>query len=486
MLFNSIYTINKYINNSFKVLIYNGLVAMFDECVFGDGVGYLEQSSREIMENEWTENMARQLNDLVCAANMIMIVKSLMSVQDVSYTFCGMRSIQVTLANGRKVSVNSAAFVIKRINRQGRPVKRRRNVTVHPVLELLGFIDKKSPEFLSTIVRAAVSSSSFAAASSELSYRGIKVSAEQIRTLTYQYADLFMANRVENALDGSEKQSGLILEITADGGRTRMREDVKLKNKRRKKGSYNGKWREPVLISIRCLNKKGDLAQKVPQVIDATMKNWVSAFGLLKEYLSHYNLKDAKQITFIADGSKSIWGNVKPMTDELGITGLCTEVVDHMHARQNMNEVLALMAGHQSKDDQRKTKKEIYDLLWEGKIKEIRERVIEIFGSKRRGKKAALKKLDNYFENEARFAYSTLKAAGHPVGSGTVESAVRRVINMKLKSNGIFWLKNNCERMLYLRSQFLTGRWKILQDKLEIKRVNAYGYNMLQDRVDAA
>lgn len=466
------------------MLIYNGLISVFNKervTIFSDGVVGLEQSSREVMEEQWTEGMARQLSDLASAISVVMIVKSIMSVQDLSYTFCGMRTVKVTLANGRKISLSSATFVVKHINGIGRPRKRRKNVIVHPVLQLLGFIDKKSPEFLSTVVRAAVSSSSFDAAASELSYRGIKISSEHIRTLTYKYADIFMAKRVENTLDGSEKQPGLILEITADGGRTRMRENVKLKNKRRKKGSYCGNWREPVLISIRCLNKKGDLTQEVPQLIDATMRNWTSAFSLLKDYLSHYNLKEAKQVTFIADGSKSIWGNVKPMTDELGITGLCTEVVDHMHARQNMNEVLELMAKHQSKADHLKTRKEIDALLWDGNIKEIKEHVTKFFGSKRRDKKAAIKKLDNYFGNEERFAYSKLKAAGHPIGSGTVESAVRRVINMKLKSNGIFWLSNNCERMLYLRSQFLTKRWNILQDKLEERRINVYGSNALHN-----
>ena len=78
----------------------------------------------------------------------------------------------------------------------------------------MGFIDKKSPEFLSIVVRSAVSNPSFQAASEELSFRRIFVSHEQIRTLTYHYADLFLDERVENCLDGSEKQAGLNIEIT--------------------------------------------------------------------------------------------------------------------------------------------------------------------------------------------------------------------------------------------------------------------------------
>ena len=163
------------------------------------------------------------------------------------------------------------------------------------------------------------------------------------------------------------------------------------------------------------------------------------------------------------------------------------EVIDFMHARQSMNEVIALIDKYQfTEADKKVTKQKIYDLLWEGGIKGIENHLIEFFAKKRRDKNAALKKLRNYFGREERFAYSALKKAGHPIGSGTVESAIRRVINMKLKSNGIFWLQNNCERMLYLRCQFLTGRWITLQNKLDELRLNFYKNSGLYQKIKAA
>ena len=44
-------------------------------------------------------------------------------------------------------------------------------------------------------------------------------------------------------------------------------------------------------------------------------------------------------------------------------------------------------------------------------------------------------------------------------GSGCVESAIRRVINLRLKSPGIFWKRETAETMLFLRSTLLCGRW---------------------------
>ena len=49
---------------------------------------------------------------------------------------------------------------------------------------------------------------------------------------------------------------------------------------------------------------------------------------------------------------------------------------------------------------------------------------------------------------------------GRPLGSGAVESAIRRVINLRLKGNGIYWREEDVEAMLVLRAAALTGRWE--------------------------
>ena len=57
--------------------------------------------------------------------------------------------------------------------------------------------------------------------------------------------------------------------------------------------------------------------------------------------------------------------------------------------------------------------------------------------------------------------YKAFKAACIPCGSGCVESAIRRVINLRLKSTGTFWKCDMAEYFLFLRSQLLSGRWLI-------------------------
>jgi hypothetical protein len=47
-----------------------------------------------------------------------------------------------------------------------------------------------------------------------------------------------------------------------------------------------------------------------------------------------------------------------------------------------------------------------------------------------------------------------------PLGSGAIESVIRRVINLRMKGTSIFWEEENAEGMLLLRSLVLSRRWK--------------------------
>ena len=66
----------------------------------------------------------------------------------------------------------------------------------------------------------------------------------------------------------------------------------------------------------------------------------------------------------------------------------------------------------------------------------------------------------DYFEDRKHLmAYRKLRKAGIPIGSGSVESAIRRIVNLRLKGPGIFWREENAEAMLYLRAHLKAGRW---------------------------
>jgi hypothetical protein len=60
--------------------------------------------------------------------------------------------------------------------------------------------------------------------------------------------------------------------------------------------------------------------------------------------------------------------------------------------------------------------------------------------------------------------YDTLKEINFPIGSGAIESAVRRVINLRFKGASIYWLEQTVEAMIKLRAFYKAGRWEVLKN----------------------
>ena len=60
-------------------------------------------------------------------------------------------------------------------------------------------------------------------------------------------------------------------------------------------------------------------------------------------------------------------------------------------------------------------------------------------------------------------AYAKLLAMKLPIGSGAIESTVRRVVNLRLKGPSLFWCRASAEAILLLRSYYKAGRWNMLK-----------------------
>lgn len=51
-------------------------------------------------------------------------------------------------------------------------------------------------------------------------------------------------------------------------------------------------------------------------------------------------------------------------------------------------------------------------------------------------------------------------------GSGIVESAIRRVINLRFKNASTFWNEKTVEKMYFLRGVLLSKRWNVVMNNL--------------------
>ena len=64
-----------------------------------------------------------------------------------------------------------------------------------------------------------------------------------------------------------------------------------------------------------------------------------------------------------------------------------------------------------------------------------------------------------------RLRYDCFRCRGVPLGSGAIESTIRRLINLRLKGTSTFWEEANAEAVIQLRAAVLSGRWDQVLDR---------------------
>ncbi len=137
------------------------------------------------------------------------------------------------------------------------------------------------------------------------------------------------------------------------------------------------------------------------------------------------------------------------------------QLIDFYHAVEHLGKVASLRKVRSSK--QRKSWVRKHRKLWlQGDVEQVICAINAICRSRRR--KAIQTQRENFVKNSARMAYGRLRAIKMPIGSGYVESAIRRVVNLRLKGPCISWRKENAEAILLLRCYWKAGRWNMLEN----------------------
>ena len=102
------------------------------------------------------------------------------------------------------------------------------------------------------------------------------------------------------------------------------------------------------------------------------------------------------------------------------------------------------------------------DRLWEGKPRAVRSALPHLERQAPAGAKALVPENIVYFQNQqGRMYYDQYRAAGLPIGSGTVESAAITLVHLRLKRPGRGWCRGNAQSMLAALSELNSGRFEL-------------------------
>lgn len=330
-----------------------------------------------------------------------------------------------------------------------------------PALLLLGILDHCSPALTRDLTGLVALLGSFTEARSLLVQRGISLSVNSLRKIAYH-----CAQRVRNAQRNGralaqESLKGRVVVITTDGGRIRIRKDRKAKTKKGRK-RYSTHWREPKLLMIYTVKQeKGrlQLDKSFLPILDGTLQGPDALFALMRHYLEGLKIEEADKVLFVADGARWIWKRAGKLLRSLGVPAeKIHQAVDFYHAVEHLGNVADLTRCFNEKQKKRWVKKQC-ERLQKGQTEEVIAEVEDLAAKYPSVKMTSeLGYLVRHGRENKRMEYATLEKRGLPLGSGAIESAIRRVINLRLKGAGIFWHKQSAEAMLLLRCYAKAGR----------------------------
>lgn len=375
--------------------------------------------------------------------------------------------VKIHLLGGSTVSVKTPYFLRRPPRGRGHPRGRGRRMPegngLYPVLASLGIHFRASPALASDIARL-VAMSTEAEAQQSLALRGIEMGQKTITRLTRRLAKRGLTHRawrIEQTASGqrgTDVVRGKRIVIGTDGGRVRLRV-AKTKGRRRPSGhrGFRAPWKEPKVLVIYEIDEKGKKRRHGLVRYDATMEDADGIFDILVAILREIGAHEAAEWIVTGDGASWIWNRVPRLIEDVGYDReKVTEVVDFYHAAQRLWEVA----------EERKGWTDTERRKWVGKMKRhLRRGLVEKVLSEARElcrgcKSREIKGLLGYFsDHQHRMRYDLFRKRGLPLGSGAVESCVRRTINLRVKGNGIFWRRERVEEMLHLRAQLLSGRW---------------------------
>src|SRR3989475_4914744 len=368
----------------------------------------------------------------------------------------GRVGVRIGTAEGRAVLGRVTYYRRKGQRRAGK-----RSAGVYAGLVLLGIYDRCTPALASEVSLLAAMLGSLDEAQDVLAARGVELDTKTVRLIAYRYAA--RARLVQQAENTAfeDTVAGRRVVISSDGGRMRLREIKRGPKTTKGRRRYTGAWREPKVLIVYVVDAEGKREACFAPFIDATLKGPDAVFALLRSYLQRLEITQADQVLFIADGAPWIWKRVPLLVQALGLAvEQVHELLDFYHAVQHLGQVAALRkdwsakARAQWRTQQRR-------LLLQGQVEQVIIAVRDL--CRGRNSKAIRKHREYFIKNQSRMAYAQLMALKLPIGSGAIESTVRRVVNLRLKGPSLFWCRASAEAILLLRAYFKAGRWNMLK-----------------------
>jgi hypothetical protein len=310
-------------------------------------------------------------------------------------------------------------------------------------------------------------------ARAELARRGLELDEKAVRRIAEELGAQMLATRTRDLmrfrageLPAGTELAGQRVAVEIDGGRVRVRTVIKTVRVggRRKRKPFRVEWREPKVMIVFETDPKGRMVKGSRPVIDGTLQGPDVLIELVAFHLHRLGAAGALVVTFAADGAPWIWARLDWVVSQVKLEpARVVEVLDWCHAVHHLSLALAAMglAG-----DRRAAEYSRLRVFLKAGQSAIVIEALEALAVGQPEDSAVWRELGYLSRHAAagRLRYQCFRCRGVPLGSGAIESTIRRVLNLRLKGTSIFWTEENAEAVFQLRAAVVSGRWEEILD----------------------
>jgi len=165
-------------------------------------------------------------------------------------------------------------------------------------------------------------------------------------------------------------------------------------------------------------------------------------------------LEQVKELIAVSDAAAWIWAIIVQWYAP------CVQIIDWWHAVQRVWTIAGAVYGEGTAETQ-VWFRTLQALLWAGNVRGLLHALRKKWA---RGKEMpdALRQAVGYlYRHRQRMHYQEYRQKGYPIGSGSVESACKVVVQERLVQAGMRWSRAGAQAMLALRCALLSNRWEV-------------------------
>lgn len=185
----------------------------------------------------------------------------------------------------------------------------------------------------------------------------------------------------------------------------------------------------------------------------------------LKALLCRWGFRKARRVFVIGDGALWIWLWVIAFLGEGAI-----QILDFWHAKERLVELGNIIHGAHS-EQARAFAAERAERLRKGQVQAVAAELRELAARDKEGHREAILEVAGYYENNRlRMDYPRYEREGLPIGSGSVESLGKSLVQSRLRGPGKRWEPKGAAAVVALRelhaNQDLEAFWERDRERL--------------------